>query len=511
MVRDGQLAIADVKRILKRWWWIVPITTIFFGAAGVLAAMVLPKKYMSQTMVLVESPTVSAELVKPVITEDLSRRLSSMQEQILSNSRLQPIIEKLGLYPNLHGKAHAEDLVDRLRSSVKVTPLEPMAGTQNRQIPGFYINVTFNNGLLAQQICTEITSMFLEQNARDRQTQTKDTTEFIQERLQDAKKKLDDEDAKLAEFKRKNLGSLPEEEKTNLELLAGMNTQLESNTQALSRAQQDKTFNESLLAQQEAIFKQRNDNTGTSASPDTLDQQMSALQDQLVNLEAKYTPEHPDVVKTKHAIEELKKRIDAQQKVAPEPTASKANVAEPPQLQQLRAKLRQDDQNIVDLTKAQAKIQSDIRILQGRVQESPVVEQQFKDITRGYQTASDDYNDLLKKYNTSEIANHLENQEDSEQFKIFDPPSLPSQPSFPNKMLFTAGGVGGGFALGLAILYLLAMLDKSLHSERDVEIGLKLPLLVSIPTLDVVAGKAKRTASLMGKGLKQPCVHPTQV
>jgi polysaccharide chain length determinant protein (PEP-CTERM system associated) len=511
MVRDGQLAIADVKRILKRWWWIVPMTTIFFGAAGVLAAMVLPKKYMSQTMVLVESPTVSAELVKPVITEDLSRRLSSMQEQILSNSRLQPIIEKLGLYPNLHGKAHVEDLVDRLRSSVKVTPLEPMAGTQNRQIPGFYINVTFNNGQLAQQICTEITSMFLEQNARDRQTQTKDTTEFIQERLQDAKKKLDDEDAKLAEFKRKNLGSLPEEEKTNLELLAGMNTQLESNTQALSRAQQDKTFNESLVAQQESIFKQRNDNSGTSASPDTLDQQMSALQDQLVNLEAKYTPEHPDVVKTKHAIEELKKRIDAQQKVAPEPTASKANVAEPPQLQQLRAKLRQDDQNIVDLTKAQAKIQSDIRILQGRVQESPVVEQQFKDITRGYQTASDDYNDLLKKFNTSEIANHLENQEDSEQFKIFDPPSLPSQPSFPNKMLFTAGGVGGGFALGLAILYLLAMLDRSLHSERDVEIGLKLPLLVSIPALDVVAGQTQRTASLIGRGLKQPDVHTTQV
>lgn len=510
MVRDSQLAIADVKRILKRWWWIVPITTIFFGAAGVLAAMVLPKKYMSQTMVLVESPTVSAELVKPVITEDLSRRLSSMQEQILSNSRLQPIIDKLGLYPNLRGKAHAEDLVDRLRTSVKVTPLEPMAGTQNRQIPGFYINVTFNNGLLAQQICTEITSMFLEQNARDRQTQTKDTTEFIQERLQDAKKKLDDEDAKLADFKRKNLGSLPEEEKTNLELLAGMNTQLESNTQAISRAQQDKTFNESLLAQQESIFKQRNEGSGTSASPDTLDQQMSALQDQLVNLEAKYTPEHPDVVKTKHAIEELKKRMDAQQKVLPEATVSKANVPEPPQLQQLRAKLRQDDQNIGDLTKAQAKIQSDIRMLQGRVQQSPVVEQEFKDITRDYQTASDDYNDLLKKYNTSEIANHLENQEDSEQFKIFDPPSLPSQPSFPNKMLFTAGGVGGGLALGLAILYLLAMLDKSLHSERDVEIGLKLPLLVSIPALDVVAGQAQRTASLIGKGLKEPSVHPTQ-
>ncbi len=500
MVRDGQMTFADVKRVLKRWWWILPLTTIFFAAAGILAAMVLPKKYTSQTMVLVESPTVSAKLVEPVITEDLSRRLSSMQEQILSNSRLQPIIEKFGLYPNMRGKAHMEDLVDRLRSSVKVTPLEPMAGTQNRQIPGFYVSVTFNDGQLAQQICTEITSMFMEQNARDRQLQTKDTTEFIQQRLDEAKKKLDDEDAKLAEFKRKNLGSLPEEEQSNLSLLTGMNTQLESNTQALSRAQQDKTFNESLLAQQEVAFKQK---TVGVTDPETTDQQLTALQDQLVSLEAKYTPEHPDVVKTKRAIEELKKHMEAQKAGAPEPTAAKANSPEPPQLQTLRAKVRQDDQNIIDLTKAQAKIQNDIRVLQGRVQESPVVEQQFKDITRDYQTASEDYNDLLKKHNSSELANHLENQEESEQFKIFDPPSLPSQPSFPNKLLFAGGGLGGGFAVGLGILYLLAMLDKSLHNERDVEIGLKLPLLVSIPALDVVAGQAKRAASLASRGLKQ--------
>src|SRR5271168_2062346 len=112
MVGNNAISAADVKRVLRRWWWILPITTIFFGALGVLAAMVLPKKYMSQTMVLVEEPTVSSILVQPVITEDLSRRLSSMQEEILSNSRLQPIIEKFGLYPNLRGRAHMEDLVD---------------------------------------------------------------------------------------------------------------------------------------------------------------------------------------------------------------------------------------------------------------------------------------------------------------------------------------------------------------------------------------------------------------
>jgi polysaccharide chain length determinant protein (PEP-CTERM system associated) len=501
MVGDNPISGSDIKRVLRRWWWILPITTVFFGGLGTLAALVLPKKYMSQTMVLVEQPTVSPKLVDPVITEDLNHRLASMQQEILSNTRLKPVIEKLGLYAADRDKAHMEDLVDRLRGAVKITPLEPMAGTQNRQLPGFYIAVTFNNGQLAQQVCTEITSMFLEENARERKNQNRSTVNFFQQQLDEAKKNLDDQDIKLAAFKQKYLGSLPEQEQANLSILTGMNTQLESNTQALSRAVQDKTFNQSLLSEQETNWNAAKSAGGQN--PETLDQQLSSLQDQLVTLQARYTPEHPDVLKTQRAIEDIRKRIEAQQKTAPAPGAStRANALEPPQIQTLRAKLRQDEQNIVDLTKAQARIQNDIRTLQGRVQASPVVEQQFKEMTRNYQTASENYNDLLKKHNSSELADVLENRQESENFKVLDPPSLPTQPSFPNKLMFAGGGFGGGLAIGLAVLYLLAAMDKSLHNERDVERGLKLPLLVSIPALDVVAGQVKRVAHMVDKDLQ---------
>src|SRR6266852_4908487 len=140
MVRNGELSLSDVKRVLRRYWWILPITTILLGAAGLGAALALPKKFTSQTMVLVEQPTVGAEYVRPVVTEDLNHRLASMQEQILSRTRLQPIIEKFGLYANDQKRIHMEDLVERLRSSVTVTPLEPMPGTQDRTLPGFYVS-----------------------------------------------------------------------------------------------------------------------------------------------------------------------------------------------------------------------------------------------------------------------------------------------------------------------------------------------------------------------------------
>ncbi|HME12793.1 MAG TPA: Wzz/FepE/Etk N-terminal domain-containing protein, partial [Candidatus Acidoferrum sp.] len=223
MVGNNPISLADVKRVLRRWWWILPLTTIFFGGLGTLAAMVLPKKYTSKTMVTVEDATISPKLLEPVITDDLNRQLGAMKEEILSRSRLQPVIEKLGLYQQERSKAHMEDLEDRLRAAVNVTPLEPMVGTTNRQIPGFYINVTFNNGQIAQQICTEITSMFLEENARNRQVKSQETTGFFQQRLAEAKKKLDDEDAKLAEFKSKHPGEMPDQAQTSLSLLSGLN------------------------------------------------------------------------------------------------------------------------------------------------------------------------------------------------------------------------------------------------------------------------------------------------
>lgn len=493
MVRNGEIALEDAKRVLRRYWWILSITVVGCGAIAMSLAMVLPKKYTSQTLILVQQPTVPSDIVKPVVTEDLNHRLASMQEQILSRTRLEPIIEKFGLYSELRGTVHIEDLVERLRTSIEVKPLVSMPGTQNQSLPGFYVGVTFNNPQLGQRICTEITSMFMEQNAHALEQQAARTTSFLNQQLDEAKAKLDAQDAKLAQFKRQYLGSLPEEEQTNLSLLMGMNSQLEANTQALSRAQQDKAFNESLLSQQQASLAVSQHQP--DKNPETLEQQLTALQDQLTVLQARYTAEHPDVIKIKNSIEGVKKRMAEEPKANPSGGESvQTPRSEPPQIQQLRAKLHQDELNIADLTKRQAQIQNQIGVMQARVQASPMVEQQYKEMTRNYQSALGFYNELLTKRNNSAMATDLQHQQEGEQFRVLDPPSLPDKPSFPKKPYFLGGGLASGFALGLGILASIAFSDRSIYTERDVELCLQLPVLGLIPNLKVNASSAKRAS-----------------
>jgi polysaccharide chain length determinant protein (PEP-CTERM system associated) len=479
MVRSGDISLSDVKRILRRHWWILALTTGVLGFGGLLAALLLPKHFTSQTMILVKQATVPTDIVKPIVTDDLTRRLASMQEQILSRTRLQPIIDKFDLYKKDRAKTSEEELVRRLRSSVKVTPLEAMQGTDSRQLPGFYIDVEFENAKVAQAICAEVSEMFLEQNKKERENDANKTTAFLTGQLQEAKAKLDEQDSRLAGFKRQYLGSLPEEEQTNLSLLTSTNSQLEATTQALSRAEQDRAFNESLLSSQEANGK------GKPSAPadDATQLELDRMNQQLVVLLAHYTAKHPDVVKLEGQIEQLKKRQSQEQSTVTSPNDGGAPVSNNPQTQQLRAKVRQDEIDIKDLTKRQAQIQEQIRNLQGRVQESPVVEQQFKEITRDHQTALDFYNDLLKRRETSAMAGDLEQQQESERFTVYDPPNLPEKPSSPNQPLLAGGGLAGGVALGLGILYLIAYGDKTLHNERDVEKCLKLPVLTLIPEL----------------------------
>jgi polysaccharide chain length determinant protein (PEP-CTERM system associated) len=481
MVRNGEFSVADAKRVFRRFWWIPVIAMVVLGSIGFGATKVLTKKYTSTTSVLVEMPAVSADYVPPVMNDDFNQRLASMKSQVLSSSRLQPLIEKFNLYADERSAVPMEALEDRLRKAVEVTLLTPMQGASVRQPPGFQVAVTFEDPQIAQKICAEMTSMFMKQNVEIKLGVAKDTTQFLGEQVDQAKAKLDEQDAKLAQFKQKNLGVLPEEVDRNLSMIATLNTQLETNNQAIARAQQDKTITESLLAQAEQTWNLAKSGT---ASPETQEQQLASLQEQYNSLLLRYTAEHPDVVKLRNQLEDLKRRIAEDPGTKGAMTPTQAKMHEPPQLLQYRNRIKDDDFSVAEMTKRQSQIQQQIGVLQARVQMSPMIEEQLKELMRSYQTAQEFYNDLLKKRANSSMATELETQQQSGNFRVLDPPSLPTEPSFPKLPIFLGGGVGAGLALGLGLLYLLAAMDHAMYNERDVEIALKLPVLTMVPSLE---------------------------
>ena len=161
-----ELTPADYIAMLRRRWVLIVILTVLGAPLAYGIARFLPAKYKSETLVLVQPPTVSTRIVEPLDTIDISERLASMKQQILSRTRLEPIIRQFGLYPEDVKSVSMDALVGRLQGAIEVTPVQPMAETSANNLPGFFVNVTFNDPRLAQQICTAVTSMFIEENLR---------------------------------------------------------------------------------------------------------------------------------------------------------------------------------------------------------------------------------------------------------------------------------------------------------------------------------------------------------
>jgi polysaccharide chain length determinant protein (PEP-CTERM system associated) len=409
--------------------------------------------------------------VKPVVAEDLEARLASMKEQILSRSRIQPIIERFNLFTD--NKATMDDRVEMTQKAIGIKPIPSARGG----MPGFFITFKAQDARTAQQVCGEITSLFVSENLSAREQSAEGTTDFLKQQLADSKRNLDEQDAKLAAFQQKYLGRLPEQEPSNANALQALTTQLDAANQTVNRAQQTVTFLEAIVSQQTRELQHTDSATGVSA--DERRAQLKALIAQKQELETLYTPDHPDVVAISRRIADLQAEI-AHVPAQPAPATAAVTSPDTPQLQQLKAQLHAAQQAMAAAKQEQTGIEKQVRTYEARIDSSPQVEQEYKQVTRDHETALQFYNTLLSKMNESSMATALERRQQGEQFRVMDAPNLPEAPTFPNRPAFAGGGLAAGLMLGLLVAGLLEYHDTSLRNERDIFAFTKLPTLAII-------------------------------
>jgi uncharacterized protein involved in exopolysaccharide biosynthesis len=512
MSENRELTMDDYLAMLRRRLKVILIPALLAPLAGFVVSYVFPPKFTSQSTVLVEGQKVPDNYVQPVITSDFTQRIQTLSQQVLSPSRLRPVIQSLGLVkPDEEGKL-IEDIQHNMQVEPVITSMSAAAnaagvsGAKKKKasgsqepVPGFNVEYTDSNAARAQKICNAMTSLIVDENLRSRAEVAQGTTEFLGRQLEDAKRAIDEQDAKLANFKKQYMGQLPGDADNNMRMLMTLNTQLDATTQTLSRAQQDKAYTESMLAQQTAAWK----SSQSSTNPQTLEQQLTQLQGQLLQLQARYTDDHPDVIKAKADIAEIEKKLKQINDAAAAGTAAasneKASATEPPEIRQLRLQIHQYQGVIEQATLDQKRLQSQIGVYQGRTAMSPNIEEQYKVLTRDNDNAQAFYKDLLAKKSSADLGSSMETQQQGEQMHILVAAGLPESPSFPNRPLFAAGGIGAGLALGLLIAIWLEFSDKSIRTEKDAAAIMDLPLLISVPWL----GEDGEEAAANGNGRRR--------
>ena len=461
---DDRLTWAQLRRFLeapRRWPLMVLVPWAAIILASIVALFVLPKRYKSSTLILVESEKMPDSFVPKVATQDRGARLEAIRPEILSRTRLERVLKETQPYPGISSETQA---VEKMRSAISIN----VSGND-----GFTIDFVHSKPHKAQQVADRLATLFIGETINSREQQVEGAVDFLVTQVNDARTELDKKDAALRRYKETRMGRLPEQLQTNLATMGMLQRELQTVEESLLFARE----------RQEALARGAGRPSASAlpeagASPGTTD--LAELKRQLAATRGRYTDEHPDV-------QSLRSRI-----VRLEARAANGQAAGDPSAEVTREQVQRANLEVKRLEDRRTDLERRVASVRANVEDTPRTEQELSTLTRDYQKLNENYVALLSKQLEAQMAGRLEQRWKGDRFRMLDPASLPEKPYFPKPPLVLGLGAFLGLLVGLGASLLAESLDPTVKDTQDLQAAQAYPILACIPHLPSLGGSSRR-------------------
>jgi polysaccharide chain length determinant protein (PEP-CTERM system associated) len=515
----------DILRRHKGWIFGPFLLTL---VASVVGVYLYPDTYISQGVIKVTPQQVPQSMVPTAVNQLMTDRINSMEQTILSRTVLTTIINTFGLYQRERSRKPLEDVIDDMRKTIQILPVSTVGGA-GREVPAFAVQFSYENRYTAQRVTQDLVSRFIDQNQRDRGNTVFQTSQFLKDQVDQAKKELDDVESKLTEFRIQNNGRLPDQVNSNMTQLQSLQMNITALDNSISRAQESKMqlqtelriAKDRLTAIQKepldsAVMAQQQQQKSERLAD--ADREIQILETQLTTFRQRYTDKNPDVQTVLGRLAAARKRredIDKEEtanalaaaaaavKKDPAPVklspASQREVRDlESNIQRIQSALEAKDLEIDGANKDLKRTDDSVRTYQGRLESVPVGERQYGDLVRDREVAKDKYLGLQLNYSKALLAADMEGRKQGETLELLDPASLPQTQSEPKRPMIISIGAGLGLLLGIVIAGAREIKDTSLKNLKDVRAYTQMAILGSVPLLenDFVVRRRKRMAWL---------------
>lgn len=466
----------------RRWLVLLPFA-VGIGLTPLLEPLA-PPLYRSETLIMVVPQRVPDTYVKSTITQTVEDRLPSITGQILSRTRLERIVNEMDLYKDDRQRMVMEDVVARMRQDVNITLVGKADNADSFRVS--YVN---QHAETARAVTERLASSVIEQNLADRNNQAESTSQFLDTQLQEAKRRLIEQEQKLEDYRRRHAGQMPTQLSGNLQAIQNANLQLQQLNESTNRAQERRLLLERQVADTQSIPLPVQVAGPEAPLPASTTQQLEVARARRAAYLQRYTADHPEVVGLERTISELVARLEQETPIGStpaevEPPMSAAEATQRKRILDLQAELTVIDHQLNGNRAEEERLRRSIADYQAKVDAVPTRESELVELTRDYSTLQGAYANLLVKREDSMIAANLERRQIGEQFRILDPASLPQRPFNEMKRLgVMSAGAGAGLALGLLIVALLEFRDSSFRREEEIVTRLSLPVLALVPVM----------------------------
>lgn len=511
-------------------------------AVGLVAIFLWPNSYRSTATILIEDPEIPPGLVPTTVTTFAARQIQYINQRVMTRTNLAQIIEKFNLYPDERKYLPTLLLVPDVEKDVRIDVIDtqmadPQSGREISTTIAFQVGFEHEDPAIARQVANELVSLYLAENVRARTEQTAETTQFMSAEVDRLDGDVRDLEGQIAKIKQENEGALPEMSELNLSFMQRTESEINEVDRQLRQIAESKILLDAQLAQIEPMAPMVTPEGKGVAPPSD---QLRALESQLAMLEGRYSPDHPDVVRTRRDVEALRqelgidstpKDLEAQitdlkaklgmareryseehpevqqlqrqvaslekraEEAASRPASSRrkaANEPNNPAYIQVRAQRLTLDSQEASLYAQRNELRNKITDYERRINASSEVERELSALMRRLATATANYQAARERLFAAKMGQSMETQSKGERFTLVEPPDLPLMPASPNRpvllvllLLLTAAALFG-------YPQVAESMDSSINSARAVERVQGSPPLAEIPLIETTTDRTHR-------------------
>jgi uncharacterized protein involved in exopolysaccharide biosynthesis len=528
--RESSQSSLDVFEILRRRGSLFLFVAAVVVLIGVAVAYRSTPMYSSRGVLLAELPQVSEAAVR-LAQNRPEARVRIITQRVMTNDNLQKIIDEHDLYPEFAGmpaEARSRFMSNLKPSAEDPQILESLLGT-TRPEGALAFSLSFKDAspVVARDVANDLVALYLEENRAARREQAAETIRFLTQEANRLDKEIAVREQRVAEFRTKNAGALPELAESNRQLLDRAGRDLDTVDQEIRTLRERQSLYTSELglispsspltneqgapvlspydrlkvlqreylnltsiysANHPDVQKKRRElealaqSTGLPAfDRATLESELQGQEDQLAAARDRYGPDHPDVRTLERSVESTRKALAS---TPATPARRMPSTPDNPAYIQKQAQLSETSVALKAAMERRDALRADYEDLTKRLQVTPEVERESSALMRGLEQLVEQYNNTQAQINQAQIALNLEEDPTSERFTVLEQPTIASSPSSPNRFAVLVLSLAIAIALGAAVVAVAERSDQAVRNAQDVVEYLEMPPLVGIPYVE---------------------------
>jgi polysaccharide chain length determinant protein (PEP-CTERM system associated) len=505
---EAGMGARELVAALRRRAALVLSVTAVLAVVSIVVAIVLPPTYRSSATIRIQEQEVPPDLVRSTITSFADERIQVISQQVMTRPVLLALIEKYDLYAKYRGRLTEDEILDRIRKDIKLTTInadisDRSSGRRVNATIAFTISYDAPRPDRAQKVVNELASLYLDENSKVRRQSVAETSEFLAQEADRLAKQIQSIEEKLALFKRRNVGRMPDSSAVNVQLADRTESELRRVEQQIPVLEDRKLSLESQLALIKpniSVASGPGLGNGTGEQRElTPEERLRALQSQYASMSVLYTADHPDIRRVRQEIAALKAQTAASARSAER--GSGANEApDNPAYILLATQLQNTRRELAQLAASREDLRAKQRIYDARLMQIPEVEREYNELTRDYGNAQARYREIKTKEMQAAGAFELERDSKAERFSLGEPANLPQSPVKPNRLAIALGGLVASLGSGLGLAFLLEMFDPSVKGPLELARIAPVAILTAIPYIETQServGTRRRTLVLI--------------